>query len=109
MQEKETHFGDRICRAELSRTPVGSPIAKIVPINAKGSVAHHHQVAAFTYDLAAEMEKRTEALDTRWAISVEALDRARHCRVDQREPGKRRGRVPPRRSSPVRTSQRRRV
>jgi len=72
MNKTEARFSNRIYRAELSRTPVGSPIVKIVPINPKGLSAHHRQVAAFIYDLASEMEKRSEALDARWVISVEA-------------------------------------
>jgi hypothetical protein len=72
MTKTESRFTDRIYRTELSRTPVRSPIVKIVPINPKGPSAHHRQVAAFIYDLASEMEKRSEALGARWVISVEA-------------------------------------
>jgi len=72
MTKTEARFSNRIYRTELSRTPVGSPIVKIVPINPKGPSAHHRQVAAFIYDLASEMEKRSEALGARWVISVEA-------------------------------------
>jgi hypothetical protein len=71
MKKTNPALTNRIYRAELSRTPAGSPIAKIVPINAKGPSAHHRQVAAFIYDLASEMEKRSEALGARWVISVE--------------------------------------
>ena len=72
MKKTESRFSNRIYRAGLSRTPAGSPIVTIVPINAKGPSAHHRQVAAFIYDLASEMEKRSEALGARWVISVEA-------------------------------------
>ena len=66
MTRTEARFGNRIYQAELSRTPVRSPIVKIVPINPKGPSAHHRQVAAFIYDLASEMEKRSEALGREW-------------------------------------------
>jgi hypothetical protein len=72
MKETKPTFTNRIYRTELSRTPTGSPTMKIVPINAKGPSAHHRQVAAFIYDLASEMEKRSETLGARWVISVEA-------------------------------------
>jgi hypothetical protein len=72
MKKTKPRFSNRIYQAELSRTPAGSPIVKIVPINPKGPSAHHRQVAAFIYDLASEMEKRSEALGARWVISVEA-------------------------------------
>ena len=72
MKKTKPRFTNRIYRAELSRTPAGSPIVTIVPINAKGPSAHHRQVAAFIYDLASEMEKRSEAIGARWVISVEA-------------------------------------
>jgi hypothetical protein len=72
MKKTNPLFTNRIYRAELSRTPAGSPIATIVPINGKGPNAHHRQVAAFIYDLASEMEKRSEAIGAHWVISVEA-------------------------------------
>lgn len=72
MKKTKPPFTNRIYRAELSHTPAGSPIVTIVPINANGPSAHHRQVAAFIYDLASEMEKRSEALGARWVISVEA-------------------------------------
>jgi hypothetical protein len=72
MKKTNPPFTNRIYRAELSHTPAGSPIATIVPINAKGPSAHHRQVASFIYDLASEMEKRSEAIGAHWVISVEA-------------------------------------
>ena len=71
MKKTNPPFTNRIYRAELSRTPAGSPIVTIVPINAKGPSSHHRQVAAFIYDLASEMEKRSEALGARWAVTHE--------------------------------------
>jgi len=72
MTKTKPRFSNRIYQAELSRTPAGSPVVKVVPMNPKGPSAHHRQVAAFIYDLASEMEKRSEALGARWVISVEA-------------------------------------
>jgi hypothetical protein len=72
MTRTKPRFTNRIYRAELSRTSVGSPIVKIVPLNPKGPSASHRQVAAFLYDLASEMEKRSEELGAKWVISPEA-------------------------------------
>jgi hypothetical protein len=62
----------RMYRAEVSHTPVGSPILKIVPLNPKGPSAHHRQLSAFLYDLASEMELRSGEIDAQWVISPEA-------------------------------------
>jgi hypothetical protein len=72
MTKTKPRFSNRIYQAELSRTPAGSPVVKVVPMNPKAPSAHQRQVAAFIYDLASEMEKRSEALGARWVISVEA-------------------------------------
>jgi hypothetical protein len=73
MRKEKTRFTNRIYRAELGHTSVGSPIVKIVPLNPKGPSASHWQVAAFLYDLAAEMERRSEELATtpQWVTTVE--------------------------------------
>lgn len=67
-----SRFRNRIYRAEVGKTEVGSPIVRILPLNPKGASASHRQVAAFVYDLAAEMETRSEAIGATWAISPEA-------------------------------------
>ncbi len=73
MTETKARFTNRIYRTELGHTSVGSPIVKIVPLNPKGPSASHWQVAAFLYDLAAEMERRSDGLGTRpqWVTTVE--------------------------------------
>jgi hypothetical protein len=72
-QEAETTFSrNRIYQAEIGRTEAGSPIVTIVPLNPKGRLARHRQIATFIYDLASEMELRSEALGARWVVSPEA-------------------------------------
>lgn len=71
-EARTTGTRNRIYRAEIGTTEAGSPIVKIVPLNPKGRLASHRQVAAFIYDLASEMELRSEALGARWVISPEA-------------------------------------
>jgi hypothetical protein len=72
MTKTRPRFTNRIYRAEMSRTDAGSPIIKIVPLNPKRPSASHRQIAAFLYDLASEMEKRSEELGAKWVISPEA-------------------------------------
>jgi hypothetical protein len=67
-----SRFRNRIYRAEVGRTEAGSPIIKILPLNSKGSGASQRQVAAFIYDVASDMETRSEAIGATWAISPEA-------------------------------------
>ncbi|KAA0250589.1 MAG: hypothetical protein EDX89_22575 [Acidobacteria bacterium] len=63
---------NRSYRAELGVTEAGSPIVRIVPENPGAPSAHHRQVAAFIYELAAEMERRSQEIGATWAISPEA-------------------------------------
>jgi hypothetical protein len=70
--EERSRFRNRIYQAEVRRTEAGSPVIRILPLNPKGPSASHRQVAAFIYDLASEMETRSEALRATWAISPEA-------------------------------------
>jgi hypothetical protein len=72
MSKTKPHFSNRSYRAELSRMLAGSPIVKIVPIDPKSPSAHHRRIAVFLYDLASEMERRSEELGADWVISVEA-------------------------------------
>ena len=71
-EAKTSGSRSRIYRANLGRTGAGSPIIKIVPLNPKGPLASHRQISAFIYDLASEMETRSEVLRATWAISPEA-------------------------------------
>src|SRR5258706_7283785 len=58
---------NRLYRAEVCHTEIGSPIIKIVPEWPKSPSGTHRQIAAFVYDLASDMEKRSEELKARWA------------------------------------------
>lgn len=66
-------FQDYLYRAELGRLSCGSPVLKIRPTNPQGAQAHHRQVAGFIYELAAEMERRSEKFEARWVISPHAV------------------------------------
>ncbi len=67
-------FHNRLYRADVGRTPAGSPILKLTPTNPEGRYAQHRQIAAFIYELAAELERRSEDLGARWVISPEAAN-----------------------------------
>jgi hypothetical protein len=72
MNKTKARFTNRIYRAEVSQTETGSPIVKVVPLNPKGSSATHYQKAAFLYELAAEIERRSEETRAQWVVSPEA-------------------------------------
>lgn len=67
-------FHNRLYHAEVGRTPAGSPILKLSATNPKGRYAQHRQMAAFIYELAADMERRSEELGARWVISPETTN-----------------------------------
>lgn len=71
-QSEAPAFHNRAYRAEVGRTLAGSPVLKITPANPTGRFAQHRQLAAFIYELAAEMERRSDELGARWVISPEA-------------------------------------
>jgi len=54
---------------ELGRTLIGSPTLRIVPVDRRGPHAEHRQIAAMVYELAADMERRSQQLEVHWAIS----------------------------------------
>ena len=64
-------FQNRMYRAEIRRTPAGSPILQVHAANSTGRFANHRQIAAFIYELAAEMERRSESLRADWVVSPE--------------------------------------
>ena len=66
-------FHNRRYRADVERTPAGSPILKLTATNPAGRYAQR-QMAAFIYELAADMERRSEALGAQWVISPEATN-----------------------------------
>ena len=70
-KDAKAPFHNRLYRADVGRTPAGSPILKLTATNPKGRYAQHRQMAAFIYELAADMERRSEELGARWVISPE--------------------------------------
>jgi len=71
-EEAETsRFHNRLYRAEISRTPAGNPVLKLVPNNPSGPFGRPRRIAEHLYELAAEMERRSEDLGARWVISIE--------------------------------------
>ena len=64
---------NRPYRAEVTRTPTGSPVLKLTA-NHPTRRYRHRQIAAFIYDLAAEMERRSEGMGARWVISPEPIN-----------------------------------
>jgi len=46
-----SRFHNQLYRAEVGRTPAGSPILKLAATNPKGRYAQHRQMAAFIYEL----------------------------------------------------------
>lgn len=59
--------------AKIGRTPAGSFRITISPRDPKDR-ARYRQLAVAVYKLAAEMERRTDALGGRWAISPQVFD-----------------------------------
>ena len=66
LTQPASRLQNRMYRAELGRTPAGSPILTILPTNPKGPSAHHRHVAAFIYEVTSEMERRSEELGAGW-------------------------------------------
>ncbi|MBI1850645.1 MAG: hypothetical protein HYR85_09910, partial [Planctomycetes bacterium] len=56
------------------RTTAGSPTLKLTATNPTGRYAQHRQIAAAIYDLAAQLERRSEEIGARWVISPEAAN-----------------------------------
>ncbi len=69
-----SRFHNRLYRADVGRTTAGSPILKLTATNPEGRYAQHRQMAAFIYELAADMERRSEALGAQWVISPETTN-----------------------------------
>ena len=60
--------------AKVGRTPAGSFRITISAKNPKDRAGSYRQLAVCVYKLAAEMERRTEALGARWAVSPQVFD-----------------------------------
>jgi hypothetical protein len=73
--EKQTStFQNWLYRAELGRTTAGSPFAKIIPTNPKGSYGTERQIAACIYEIAAALERASDELKARVAICAQPSD-----------------------------------
>jgi hypothetical protein len=72
--QKSARFQNADFRAELTRTPAGSVRICVHRARPGGRSDSPRQVAAFIYDLAAELERRSDAIAARWAISPEAFN-----------------------------------
>ncbi len=59
-------------RGELQRTEAGSPVLRVSLVDPAHHQAEHRQMAAFVYDLAADMERRSHQLEAHWTISPDA-------------------------------------
>jgi len=74
--EKQTStagpFQNWLYRAELGENAIGDPVVKIIPTNPRGTFAGERQIAACIYEIAAELERRSEGM--RWYVSPEAYD-----------------------------------
>ena len=71
---KQSGFQNHLYRAELGATRIGDPTIKIIP-NAQGHVsASERHVAACVYEVAAALERATQEIGGRWAISPFASD-----------------------------------
>jgi len=70
--EKQTTTGQGWpYRTELGRTTAGSPFLKIVPV--QGDFGER-QIAACIYEIAAELERRSDDLGVSWTICAEPSD-----------------------------------
>jgi hypothetical protein len=69
-----TRFHNRLYQVDLGRTPAGSPVLKLRPLNPRGPAAGHRQMAAFLFELAAELERRSERPGAGWVVSPETLN-----------------------------------
>lgn len=65
-----THRLDgRRYRGELQRTEAGCPVLRVSPADLGCHQSEHRQTAALVYDLAADMERRSQQLEAHWTIS----------------------------------------
>ncbi len=70
-------FRDRSYLGEVGRTWSGNLTLLLVPASGNASPVGKRRVAAFVYELAAEMERQSELLEGLWAITAEP----KHARI----------------------------
>jgi len=68
---EKARFRNRTFRADLGKTEAGSLVLTIVPLNPRSPLAGPRLMAAFIYELASEMELRSESLRAKWVVSPE--------------------------------------
>jgi len=65
-----TSLAGRYC-GELTRTATGSPVLTVSPEGFGMGHTEHRQVAALIYEIAAEMERHSHALEAHWTIAAD--------------------------------------
>ena len=73
-EKQTTTFQNWLYRAEFGRTTAGSPFVKIIPTYPKGKFAGERQIAATIYEIAAELERKSDELNARWAICAQPAE-----------------------------------
>ncbi len=58
-------------RALIERTVAGSPMLKVLAADSRSEHAEPRQVAALIYEIAADMERRSQQLEAHWAITAD--------------------------------------
>jgi hypothetical protein len=57
--------------ALLARTPAGAPVLKVLATDRPDQPAEPRQVAAMIYEIAADMERRSQQLEANWTIAAD--------------------------------------
>jgi hypothetical protein len=55
----------------VTRTVAGSPVLQVLAADPRSQQAVHRQVAAMIYEIAADMERRSEHLEAHWTIAAD--------------------------------------
>ena len=58
--------------ARVARTAAGSPVLTVLATDPRSRQAEPRQVAAMIYEMAADMERRSQQLEAHWTIAVDA-------------------------------------
>ncbi len=65
----------RCYRGQIERTTAGSPVLTLLAGNPCNRHTEHRQMTAFVYELAADMERRSQLIEAHWTISPDADNR----------------------------------
>jgi hypothetical protein len=55
----------------VARTAAGSPVLTVLPGHPRSQHVEHRQLAAIIYEIAAEMERRSQQLEVHWTIAAD--------------------------------------